>query len=138
MNRWESRLKKLEDQRPEGTGVWYGLVRYAPPEGSSSWVTPMLAHLGLSPSTFAMLVIDANDPTDAAPTCVIAPTPYDEISEEDRTRYFAAGRDSGRWFLVVTGRGTPEAMPMHNGSAAFIKDLRDQIGRSQGGYFGQF
>lgn len=138
MNRWETRLKKLEDMRPEGTGVWYGLVRYAPPEVASDWVTPMLAHLGWSPSTFAMIVVDANDPTDVAPASVIAPTAFDEMSELDRTRYFAAGRDPGRWFLVVTGRGAPDAMPMHNGSAAFIKDLRDQIGRSQGGYFGQF
>ena len=138
MNRWETRLKKLEDMRPEGTGVSYGLVRYVPPERSSDWVTPMLAHLGWSPSTFAMIVVDANDPTDVTPAGVIAPTAYDEISEQDRTRYFAAGRNPGRWSLVVTGRSAPEAMPMHNGSAAFIKDLRDQIGRSQGGYFGQF
>lgn len=137
MNRWGTRLKKLEDMRPEGTGVWYGLVRYAPPEGTSDWVMSMLAHLGWSSSTFAMIVVDANDSTNATPAAVIAPTAFDEMSDEDLTRFFAAGRDPGRWFLVVTGRGAPDAMPMHGGSAAFIRDLRDQIGRSQGGYFGQ-
>lgn len=137
MNRWETRLKKLEDMRPEGTGVWYGLARYAPPEEESNWVAPMLAHLGWSPSTFAMIVVDANDPTDVEPAGVIVPTAYGEMNEQDRTRYFAAGRNPGRWFLVVTGRGMPEAMPMHSGSTAFIKNLRAQIGQSQGGYFGQ-
>lgn len=137
MNRWETRLRRLEDMRPDGTGVWYGLARYAPPERSSDWAAPMLAHLGWSSSTFAMIVVDANDPADVAPAGLIAPTAYDEMNEQDRTRFFAAGRDPGGWFLVVTGRGAPDAMPMHGGSAAFIRDLRDQIGRSQGGYFGQ-
>ncbi|WP_298090025.1 hypothetical protein [uncultured Sphingomonas sp.] len=138
MTRWEARIKKLEEAQPDGTGVWYGLVRYSPPEGASDWLAPMLADLNWSSAAFAMMVVDANDPADTTPVGVIAPAHYDDMIDSDRMRYFAAGRDPGRWYLAITGRGEPEAMAMHGGRAAFIKDMREQINKPQGGYFGQF
>lgn len=70
MTRWEARLKKLEEAQADGTGVWYGLVRYSPPEGASDWLAPMLADLNWSSTAFAMMVVDANDPADTTPVGV--------------------------------------------------------------------
>jgi hypothetical protein len=130
------RLDRLEGSAIKDTGVSYSLIRYSPPAGSSDWAAIIIEQLGWSDSTFALVVIDANVGAPAVAEEVIAPVHYDDMSNEDRTRYFAAGRDPGRWYLAVTGRGQPQAMPMFAGRAAFKADLVASIQRPQGGYFG--
>ncbi|MBW6528721.1 hypothetical protein KZ813_17910 [Sphingomonas sp. RHCKR7] len=133
--RLETRIEKLEARQPAGTGALYALARYQPPAGGSDWLGDMLSRLKWPSSTFALVMIDANDPATAEPEEVIAPTQYERMSQADRTRFLLAGEHPGRWYLIVTGRGHATPIPMFNGRAALMTEIRASA-QQQGGYFG--
>lgn len=130
MSRFDARLSKLETAQPAGQSLTCAVVRYNP-GAATSWLPGMIKRLGWAPSLHTLLTIDAAAAADAAPEVVVPPQPLESITPRQLAVLAQAGVHPGTWWIAVTGRGWLDAIPMHDGEAALLAQLRAE--RQQAG-----
>lgn len=136
MSRLETRIERLEAALQGTAEVPNAVVRYNP-GAATGWLPGMIAQLGWPASQYALVVIDANGEVDAAPEVIVPPVLDSQATAEQAAVLARAGHGAGLWWIAVTARGWADAVPMYEGMAALIADLRRQRLRMEYGTHGE-
>jgi hypothetical protein len=91
----------------------------------------MIEQLGWAPSLHTLLTIDAAAAVGAAPEVIVPPLPLESMALAQSAILAQVGARPGPWWIAVTGRGWSDAIPMHDGEAALLAQLRAE--RQQAG-----
>lgn len=130
MSRLDVRLSKLEAARPAGQLLSCAVVRYDP-GAATNWLPGMIERLGWASSLHTLVTIDAATAVGAAPEVIVPPLPIESMTPDQSAVLAQAGNRPGPWWIAVTGRGWSEAIPMRDGEAALLAQLRAE--RQQAG-----
>ncbi len=133
MSRFDARLSKLEASQPAGRPLSCAVVRYNP-GAATNWLPGMIERLGWAPSLHTLLTIDATAAVDAAPEVIVPPLPIEAMTPDQSSSLARAGAHPGPWWIAVTGRGWPDAIPMHDGEAALVAQLRAERQQARQGW----
>lgn len=123
MSRLDARLSKLEAVQPAGQSLTCAVVRYNPGT-ATSWLPGMIERLGWAPSLHTLVTIDASAALGEAPEAVVPPQPMESMTPGQSAVLAQAGAQPGPWWIAITGRGWSDAIPMHDGEAALLAQLR--------------
>jgi hypothetical protein len=123
MARLEARIGKLEAAHPTGSALSCAVVRYNP-GSAADWLPQMIADLDWPPSLHTLVTIDASAGVGETPEIVVPPLPLDKMSVEQSGIVQRAGAGPGPWWIAITARGWSEAMPMHEGETAMLRQLQ--------------